>query len=83
MKKRLSIKQRILKLGNSSFGRLIITCISIVVFCILATNDIMKIESPHIFWDCILYMGALSLFSYFSYGIYYAIKNAINDMKNN
>ena len=83
MKKRLSIKQRLLHILISSFGRLIITCIGIVVFCILATNDIMEIESPHIFWDCILYIGALSLFSYFSYGIYYAIKNAINDMKNN
>ena len=81
MKKRLSIKQRIQYIFTSNFGILAIASILIGVGGILGTDGLLEIESQKTFWDYTMYLGTLVLLVYAIYGIYWAIKNAIKDIK--
>ena len=81
MKKKLSIKQRIQYIFTSNFGILAIASILIGVGGILGTDGLLEIESQKTFWDYTMYSGTLVLLVYAIYGIYWAIKNAIKDIK--
>lgn len=81
MKKKLSIKQRIQYIFTSNFGILAIASILIGVGGILGTDGLLEIESQKTFWDYTMYLGTLVLLVYAIYGIYWAIKNAIKDIK--
>ncbi len=81
MKKKLSIKQRIQYMFTSNFGILAIASILIGVGGILGTDGLLEIESQKTFWDYAMYLGTLVLLVYAIYGIYWAIRNTIKDIK--
>lgn len=81
MKKKLSIKQRIQYIFTSNFGILAIASILIGVGGILGTDGLLEIESQKTFWDYTMYLGTLVLLVYAIYGIYWAIRNTIKDIK--
>tara|TARA_Y100000389_G_scaffold4207_1_gene4004 strand:+ start:8258 stop:8506 length:249 start_codon:yes stop_codon:yes gene_type:complete len=81
MKKKLSIKQRIKYMFTSNFGRLAIAGAFLFIGGILGTDGLLEIESQKTFWDCIMYIGTFTLLSYCLYGIYWAIRNTIKDIK--
>jgi len=81
MKKKLSIKQRIQYIFTSNFGILAIASILIGVGGILGTDGLLEIESQKTFWDYAMYLGTLVLLVYAIYGIYWAIRNTIKDIK--
>jgi len=66
---------------SSHFGRLVIASLLILIGGILGTDGLLEIESQQDFWNVIMYIGILVLLIYFVYGMFYAIKNVISDIK--
>jgi len=66
---------------TSTFGRLQIAGVFLFLGSIFGTEGVMEIQSKKTFWDCIMYIGASTLISYCLYGICWAIRNTIKDMK--
>ena len=81
MKKKLSIKQKIKYMFTSNFGRLAIAGAFLFIGGILGTDGLLEIESQKTFWDYAMYLGTLVLLVYAIYGIYWAIRNTIKDIK--
>ena len=79
--KKLSVKQRILYMFTSTYGRLQIAGIFLFLGSVFGTEGVIEIQNQKTFWDCIMYIGTSTLISYFLYGIYWAIRNTIKDMK--
>ena len=80
-KKKISIKNRIIYMFTSNYGRLAIASFMILFGGILGTDGLLEIESQQDFWNYVVYIGALVLLIYTFVGIVYGIKNAIKDIK--
>jgi hypothetical protein len=80
-KKKISIKNRIIYMFTSNYGRLAIASFMILFGGILGTDGLLEIESQQDFWNYVMYIGALVLLIYTFVGIVYAIKNGIKDIK--
>ena len=75
------LKNRIIHLFTSHWGRLQILAVMIAVGGILGTDGLLEIESQEDFWNWVMYIGIAGMLIYFVYGMYYAIKNLISDIK--
>jgi hypothetical protein len=80
-KKKISIKNRIIFMFTSNYGRLAIASFMILFGGILGTDGLLEIESQQDFWNVVMYIGVLILLLFFVVGIVYAIKNGIKDIK--
>lgn len=80
-KSKYSIRTRFIYMFSSHFGRLVIASLLILIGGILGTDGLLEIESQQDFWNVIMYIGILVLLIYFVYGMFYAIKNVISDIK--
>jgi hypothetical protein len=80
-KKKISIKNRIIYMFTSNYGRLAIASFMILFGGILGTDGLLEIESQQDFWNVVMYIGVLILLLFFVVGIVYAIKNGIKDIK--
>lgn len=80
-KKEISIRDRIVYMFTSNYGRLAIASFMILFGGVLGTDGLLEIESQQDFWNYVMYIGALVLLIYALVGIGYGIKNAIKDIK--
>lgn len=83
MGKKLTIKQRIIYMFSSHYGRLILSSILVGLGGVLGTDGLLEIESQQDFWNYVMYFGVLVWIIYLIFGMYYAIKNLISDIKGN
>ena len=81
MKKKISIKNRIIYMFASHFGRLTIAAILVLLGGILGTDGMLEIESQVVFWDYTMIIGALVIAIYLIVGMVYAIINMVKDVK--
>jgi fumarate reductase subunit D len=79
-KKKISIKNRIIYMFTSNYGRLAIASFMILFGGILGTDGLLEIESQQDFWNVVMYIGALVLVVYLIFGLFYAVKNLIKDI---
>jgi uncharacterized membrane protein YesL len=75
------LKNRIIHLFTSNYGRLMIAGIFILLGGVLGTDGLLEIESQQDFWNVVMYIGVAILLLYVVFGIFYAIKNAVGDIK--
>tara|TARA_X000000368_G_scaffold228253_1_gene180213 strand:+ start:1552 stop:1812 length:261 start_codon:yes stop_codon:yes gene_type:complete len=80
-KKKISIKNRIIYMFTSNYGRLTIAAFMILLGGILGTDGLLEIESQQDFWNITMYIGVLVLLIYTLVGMVYAIRNGIKDIK--
>lgn len=80
-KKKISIKNRIIYMFTSNYGRLTIAAFMILLGGILGTDGLLEIESQQDFWNITMYIGVLVLLIYALVGMVYAIRNGIKDIK--
>lgn len=76
-----NFKNKIIYMFTSNFGRLTLAGFMILIGGLLGTDGLLEIESQQDFWNIIMYLGILVFIIYIIVGIFYAIKNAINDIK--
>lgn len=75
------LKNRIIHLFTSTAGHLLISAILIMVGGIFGTNGVLEIQTQKQIWDYVMWSGIGIMVIYAIFGIYYAIRNLISDIK--
>lgn len=74
------LRNRIIFMFTSNYGRLAISCILMAIGAMFGLNGVFEINDSYV-WDVIFFIGMISLLTHFFIFAYYAVIGTISDFK--